>query len=333
MIAFCKKGDIMGVSKIAILTSGGDCQAMNATINIITRVATFRKLKVVGVLQGYRGLYENKFVPLTLDEVENISSVGGTILKTSRFPELANEQVLAKCVQNLKANHIDVLIVIGGDGSYHGAKALRDMGVNIIAIPATIDNDLRYTDKCLGFDTAVNNVCGYIENVKQTMQAMDRGVVFEVMGRYCGDIALYSASATACDILAVPEKPISEQELLEKVKHHLAVKHTPPTIVISEKLFDIVALADKLTNETGMPFRYSIVGYAQRGGSPSVEDKTLAMQFGVRAVELAEKGLFNRAIGIRGKDVFETTIDKALSAEYSFNYELLNLFYLLNSNK
>lgn len=323
----------MGVSKIAVLTSGGDCQAMNATINIITQVATFRKLKVMGVLQGFRGLYENKFVPLTLDDVENISSFGGTILKTSRFPEFANEQVLAKCVQNLKSNHIDVLVVIGGDGSYHGAKLLRDRGVNVIAIPATIDNDLRYTDKCLGFDTAVNNVCNYVENVKQTMQAMDRGVVFEVMGRYCGDIALYSASATACDIVAVPEKPISEKELIEKVKHHLKVKHTPPTIVVSEKLFDIVALADKLTKITGVPFKYSIVGYTQRGGAPSVEDKTLAMQFGVRAVELAEKGLFNRAIGIKGKDVFETSLDEALSADYSFNYELLNLFYLLNSDK
>ena len=323
----------MGVSKIAVLTSGGDCQAMNATINIITRVATFRKLKVVGVLQGYKGLYENKFVPLTLPDVENISSFGGTILKTSRFPEFANEQVLAKCVQNLKLNHVDVLIIIGGDGSFHGAKLLRDRGVNIIAIPATIDNDLRYTDKCLGFDTAVNNVCGYVENVKQTMQAMDRGVVFEVMGRYCGDIALYSAAATACDIVAVPEKPMTEIELVEKVKRHIALKHTAPTIVVSEKLFDVVSLAEKLTSQTGVPFRYSIVGYAQRGGAPSVEDKTLAMQFGVRAVELAEKGLFNIAIGTKGKDVFEIPLDQALSAEYSFNYELLNLFYLLNSNK
>lgn len=323
----------MGVSKIAILTSGGDCQAMNATINIITRVATFRKLKVMGILQGYKGLYENKFVPLSLADVENISSYGGTILKTSRFPQFQNENVLDKCVQNLKANHIDVLIVVGGDGSYHGAQLLRDRGVNIIAIPATIDNDLRYTDKCLGFDTAVNNVCNYVENVKQTMQAMDRGVVFEVMGRYCGDIALYSASATACDIVAVPEKPMSEQELLEKVKHHLSTKKTPPTIVVAEKLFDIVSLADKLTKQTGVQFRYSIVGYTQRGGSPSVEDKTLAMQFGVRAVELAEKGIFNCAIGIKGKDVFEIPLDQALSADYSFNYELLSLFYLLNSDK
>lgn len=321
----------MEVKKVAVLTSGGDCQAMNATVNILVRVAQSKDIKIYGVLMGYKGLYDNNFVELDLGVVENISSLGGSILKTSRFVEFKEEGVVEKCVENLQKRHIDAVIIIGGDGSYKGAKLLMDKGVNVICIPATIDNDLRYTNKCLGFDTAVNNACDYIENVKQTMDAMNRGVVFEVMGRYCGDIALYTASATACDIIAVPEKPVSEQEIIEKTLWCVKNLHRPPTIVIAEKMFDVKELAEKLTKVSKIDIKYSVVGYIQRGGKPSVEDKTLAMQFGVRAIDLLEKGVKNRAIGIKNNNVFDVKLDEALSAEYNFNYELLNLFYMLNS--
>lgn len=321
----------MEVKKVAVLTSGGDCQAMNATVNILVRVAQSKDIKIYGVLMGYKGLYYNNFVELDLGVVENISSLGGSILKTSRFVEFKEEEVVEKCVENIQKRHIDAVIIIGGDGSYKGAKLLMDRGINVICIPATIDNDLRYTNKCLGFDTAVNNACDYIENVKQTMDAMNRGVVFEVMGRYCGDIALYTASATACDIIAVPEKPVSEQEIIEKTLWCVKNLHRPPTIVIAEKMFDVKELAEKLTKESKIDIKYSVVGYIQRGGKPSVEDKTLAMQFGVRAIDLLEKGVKNRAIGIKNNNVFDVKLDEALSAEYNFNYELLNLFYMLNS--
>ncbi|NCB48092.1 MAG: ATP-dependent 6-phosphofructokinase [Clostridia bacterium] len=321
----------MEVKKVAVLTSGGDCQAMNVTINILVRVAQRKDIKILGVLKGFKGLFDNNFVELGLEEVENISSLGGSILKTSRFPEFKDEKVLDKCVSNIKSKHIDALIIIGGDGSYKGAKLLMSKGVNVICLPGTIDNDLRYTNKCLGFDTAVNNACKFIENVKQTMDAMDRGVVFEVMGRYCGDIALYTASATACDIVAVPEKPVSEKEIIDKTLWCLKNLHRPPTIVIAEKMFDVKELAEKLSKVAKMEIKYSIVGYIQRGGEPSVEDKTLAMQFGVRAIDLLENGVKNRAIGIKDNNVFDVELDKALSAEYNFNYELLNLFYRLNS--
>ena len=321
----------MEVKKVAVLTSGGDCQAMNATVNILVRVAQSKDIKIYGVLMGYKGLYDNNFVELDLGVVENISSLGGSILKTSRFVEFKEEEVVEKCVENIQKRHIDAVIIIGGDGSYKGAKLLMDRGINVICIPATIDNDLRYTNKCLGFDTAVNNACDYIENVKQTMDAMNRGVVFEVMGRYCGDIALYTASATACDIIAVPEKPVSEQEIIEKTLWCVKNLHRPPTIVIAEKMFDVKELAEKLTKESKVDIKYSVVGYIQRGGKPSVEDKTLAMQFGVRAIDLLEKGVKNRAIGIKNNNVFDVKLDEALSAEYNFNYELLNLFYMLNS--
>ena len=202
----------MKIKNIAILTSGGDCQGMNTAINIIVRVAIERNYNVFGIMRGFRGLFENDFIVLDNKKVANISSLGGTILKTSRFVEFKQDSIVKKCAVILKKNKIDVLIVIGGDGSYKGALALAKEGVKVICIPGTIDNDLRYTNRCLGFDTAVNNACQYIENVKQTMDSMSRGVVFEVMGRECGDIALYSAISTACDCLAVPEKPITDRK-------------------------------------------------------------------------------------------------------------------------
>ena len=321
----------MEVKNIAVLTSGGDSQGMNAAINTIVNVAFQNNLKVYGVYNGYKGLFEDDIRLLNKEMVENISFLGGTVLKTARFPKFKDAEVLGKSIENLKKHKIDVLIVIGGDGSYRGAKELSDMGVNVICLPATIDNDLRYTDKCLGFDTSVNNACKYIENVKQTMASLNRGVIFEVMGRYCGDIALHCACGTSSDVIAVPEKPVSQEEIIEKIKETIKKTKKAPIVIVAEKMFDINEMANILNNETNIEFKTSVVGYIQRGGSPSTGDKILAMQLGVRAIELINKGIFNVAIGIRNNKIIETTIDKALHCEYNFNYELLNLFYLLNS--
>ena len=321
----------MEVKNIAVLTSGGDSQGMNTVVSIIVRLAQQRNIKVFGVKSGYKGLYEDNFVELDLDAVENVSCKGGTFLKTARFVEFKKLDVVAKSIENLKKRNIDALIVIGGDGSFRGAKQLQDMGVNIIAIPATIDNDLRYTNYSLGFDTAVNNATSHIENVKQTMSSLDRGVVFEVMGRYCGDIALYSACACACDVIAVPEKPITESELIEKVKEKYALTKRPPIVVVAEKMFDIASIAQKLNEQMNVEFKHSVVGYVQRGGEPSVKDRVLALQFGVRAIDLISKGIFNKAIGIMNEEIIETSIDEALHCDYNYNYNLLNLFYLLNN--
>ena len=321
----------METKNIAILTSGGDSQGMNTAVNIIVTVANQKKIKVFGVLEGYKGLYEDKFINLSSKEVENITFLGGTILKTARFPKFKDVEVLGKAIENLKKHNIDVLIVLGGDGSYRGAMELVDMGVNVICVPATIDNDLRYTDKCLGFDTAVNNACNYIENVKQTMSALNRGVIFETMGRYCGDIALYSACATASDVVAVPEKPITEEEFISKIKENALKRKKPPIVVVAEKMFDIEKISEILSKETNFEFKSSVVGYIQRGGSPSMGDKILAMQFGVKVIELVSKGVFNVAVGLKNNKIIEVKLNDALHCEYNFNYELLNLFYLLNN--
>lgn len=321
----------METKKFAILTSGGDCQAMNAIVNIIVNTGIQKGFGVFGVKEGYKGLYEDNIVRLTKKDVENISFLGGTILKTARFPKFKEAQVLGKSIENLKKHHIDVLIVIGGDGSYRGAMELSDMGFNVICVPATIDNDLRYTDKCLGFDTAVNNACNFIENVKQTMSALNRGVIFETMGRYCGDIALYSACATVSDVVSVPEKPITEEDFILKIKETILKRKKAPIVVVSEKMFDIQSISEKLSKETSVEFKPSVVGYIQRGGSPSMGDKILAMQFGVEVVELVSKGIFNVAVGVKNNKIIQTKLYDALHSEYNFNYDLLNLFYLLNN--
>ena len=321
----------MKVKKVAILTSGGDSQGMNTAIAITTRLCLARNIMLYGVIGGYKGLYEKNFVQITLDMVKNIETIGGSILKTSRFLDFQKKKVLSICAKNLKNEGFDCLIVLGGDGSFKGAMGLSSLGVKVICIPATVDNDLRYTERSLGFDTAVNNASKYMLAVKQSMQALDRGVVFEVMGRYCGDIALYSASSTACDILALPEKKITEEEIIAKAKACIE-KGRCPMIVVAEKLFDVESLSHRLSTVAGKEFRYSIVGYIQRGGEPTVGDRTLAMQFAVKTIDLICRGSYNKAIGIKGREVFATSLDKALSADYNFNEDLFNLFNSLNDD-
>ena len=315
--------------KIAVLTSGGDAQGMNTCLAILVRVAKQKGIKMLGVKRGYKGLYEDDFIELNIQKVTNIESLGGSILKTSRFVDFMKDSVVKKCVENLKKYKVDALIVLGGDGSFKGCQVLIAHGVHVIGIPCTIDNDLRYTERCLGFDSAVNNASRYMLDVKQSLQSLSRGVVYEVMGRYCGDIALYSAASTACDILAVPEKRITEREIIKKAKDLIEKGHIP-TIVVAEKMFDVCSLATKLTKTTGVDFKYSIVGYIQRGGEPTVADKTLAMEYAVRAMQLVSQGIYNKAIGISGRNVFDVSFDEALNAEYNFNEELFNLFQLLN---
>ena len=315
---------------IAILTSGGDSQGMNTVINIVVRVAQKKKINVYGVRRGYRGLVENDMVLLEKKDVENVARMGGTFLKTARFVEFKEEKYQDIAIKNLKDRNISALIVVGGDGSYHGALDLKNKGFNVIAIPGSIDNDLYYTDRTLGFDTAVNNSTLVIEQVKQTMSAMDRCSVLEVMGRYCGDIALYCACANACDVLVIPEKPISEKEIIEKVQTAYNRGNNSPTVIVAEHTYDVKELAKTIQDKTGIETKYCVVGYLQRGGTPSVADRILAMQFGVRAIEMFEKNIFGKAIGVKGNRVIEVDIDQALAVKANFKNDLYDLFNELN---
>lgn len=321
----------MVIDRIAVLTSGGDSQGMNAAINIIVRVATQKGIEVLGVKNGYQGLIDGSFQVLTNEDVSAISHLGGTFLGTARCEAFKTKEGVEKGIENLKNRAVDALIVIGGDGSYKGVRALNEYRIKTIAIPATIDNDLSYTDRCLGFDTAVNNAVHSIESIKQTMAALNRCSIIEVMGRYCGDIALYCASATAADVLALPEKPTSEEEVIEKIAQAIERGVKSPTVIVAEHMFDIKELAKKVQERLNIETKHCVLGYIQRGGSPSVYDRTLAVQMGVRAVDLIARGEFNRAIGIKGHTVVDVDMETASSAEANFNYDLLNIFINMNS--
>jgi len=202
---------------IGILTSGGDSPAMNACIRAVTRCAIKQGFKVLGVMRGYKGLIDGEFVPLTTRSVGNILQLGGTILKTSRCSEFLTKEGFDKALKNIKKAKIDALVIIGGDGSFKGAINLKNSGVNVVSIPATIDNDLKYTDYTLGFDTAVNTIVQLVNNIRDTSLAHERISVVEVMGANCGDIALNVGSATGADYIIVPEVKFNPKDLYEKL--------------------------------------------------------------------------------------------------------------------
>lgn len=320
----------MKINKIAVITSGGDCQGMNACLYNIVKMATANDIKVIGYYEGFRGILEKRFSELTLETVDNIFHIGGTIIKTSRCPEFLHEDAPAQAAKNLKKEKVDALIVIGGDGSFKGTANLIKQGVKCIAIPATIDNDLFYTQKSIGFDSAVNNAVVAIDSIKQSFSSLNRCGIIEVMGRTCGDIALFSAVATNSDAIIINEKPTSQKDIVTKVKDAIKRGIKNPIVIVAENILDIEKLAKSIETSTKKEVRTSVLGYIQRGGAPSVNDRILAMQMGVRAVELITKGLYNRAIGIKNEEIFEITIEKSLNASSNFNYKLLDLFYKLN---
>lgn len=319
------------IRKIAVLTSGGDCQGMNACLNIIVKMAEFNYISVYGVKNGYQGLIDNDIVELKYNDVRNISHLGGTVLKSARSQEFMTLEGQKKAAKNLKDREIDALIVIGGDGSFRGVMALNSLGVKTAAIPGTIDNDLHYTESTLGFDTAVNVAANAIESIKQTMAALDRCSVIEVMGRNCGAIALHSAAACCAEVVVLQEKPFTRRKIVRAIKRAKDRGIDSPTVVVAENLFDIKELAKEIETTLGIETKTSVLGYIQRGGAPSVADRILAMQYGVKAIELLVSGKFNRAIGIKNGKIIDVSMEAAIDTNSNFNEVLFDLFSKLNS--
>lgn len=314
------------MKKIGILCSGGDSQGMNTTIKVVANMCSFYGIEVIGINRGYQGLIENDINPLDNQEVFNIANLGGCYLQVARSQEFMTPQGLQKALDNLKNNEIEYLIVVGGNGSYMGAMTLAKHGVKVIGIPGTIDNDLFYTERTLGFDTAVNNAVSAIDNIRQTMEANNRTVVCEVMGRECGDIALNVGVAVQAHSVAVKELDTTISDIVKDVKKVLGSNVTKsPIVVISEALqYSVDDVRKALTKELGVETRGQIIGYLQRGGAPSVEDRTFATQLGIYSVELINKDIYNVALGIMNNRVFSMDLEKAVKAKREFNIELYN---------
>lgn len=313
--------------KIGILTSGGDAPGMNAAIRAVTRAGLKKGFEVFGIMDGYRGLVQGRIIELDRSSVSDIMIRGGTILGSARLPEFKLEDVRRKAVEELKNFEIDSLVVIGGDGSYRGAMALTEMGINCIGLPGTIDNDIVGTDFTIGFDTALNTIVDAIDKLRDTSSSHHRCSVVEVMGNHCGDLALYSAISCGAEIVITPEKGYDEEEILERLRYlEVTKKKRHAIVILSEKITDADMLAKKITSATGFSGRATVLGHIQRGGSPTPSDRVLATRMGDKAVQLLEEGYGGQCIGIVNNEIVGIPIEEALSKPKKSRKALYEMF-------
>jgi 6-phosphofructokinase 1 len=313
------------MKKIGILTSGGDAPGMNAAIRAVTRTALVNNIEVMGIYKGYMGLHEGEILPMDRRSVSDIIQRGGTILKTARFPEFKDPEVREKAAQVLKIYGIEGLVVIGGDGSFMGAKGLSELGIQTIGIPGTIDNDLAYTDRTIGFDTAQNTVIDAINKIRDTSSSHQRVSVVEVMGRDCGDLALYAGLAGGATTILVPERKYTDEEIIKTVMDGRRQKKHHNLVVIAEGVGNSHEIAKKIEDVSGIETRATVLGHIQRGGAPTAFDRVLASKMGHRAVELLMEGKSGRVIGTVKGDIVDYDIHEALSVKRPFNEKLYQI--------
>ena len=318
------------MKKIAILTSGGDAPGMNAAVRALVRTALSNGIEVMGVQRGYSGLLDGDITPMTRSSVSDIIQRGGTILRTARCPEFKQEEVRKRAVKILQAYGIEALVVIGGDGSFTGAKLLSKLGVMTVGLPGTIDNDLSYTDYTIGFDTALNTIVDSINKIRDTSTSHERVSIVEVMGRNCGDLALYAGISGGAEAVIVPELPFDKEELCRTILEGKNQGKRHNLVILAEGVGGAYDLAEYVEGVTGIETRATILGHIQRGGSPSAQDRVLASRMGVKAVEVLMEGKTSRVIGIRDNQIIDQDIDEALAMERKFSQELYDLSVVIS---
>ena len=312
--------------KIAVLTSGGDAPGMNAAIRAVVRYAINKKnCDVFGVERGFEGLVKGILKPMDGRIVSDLSRRGGTVLKTTRYPDFKeNPEVRAQAYETLKAYDIDGLVVIGGDGSLNGMNDFsKQFDFPCVGIPGTIDNDLGYTDFTLGFDTAVNTVLTAMNSIRDTMTSHDRVCIVEVMGRHSGDIAIYAGLAGGCEFMLIPEVQFDISKIVEQIKRNIIKGKQSDIIVLAEGACDSEDLKNQIKDQFHISLRTIKLGYIQRGGTPSMADRVLASRFAVRAVDLLVDGIKgSRAVGVRGNEIIDESTEVALAVKSEFSKEL-----------
>ena len=312
------------MKRIGVLTSGGDAPGMNAAVRAVVRYGIYHDMEVYGIKRGYEGLIEGDFERLYRRSVGDILQRGGTVLKTARSEQFKTEEGMAKAYANLKELKIEDLVVIGGDGSFTGASAISErFGVNVLGIPGTIDNDMAYTDFTIGFDTAINTVLDAITRIRDTSSSHERTSIIEVMGRSCGDIALYAGITGGAGCVLLPEIDSDLEAVYQKVAEGIGSGKLHNIIIKAEgvgvKTEDLVNL---LKERTDRDVKLVVLSYLQRGGSPSFRDRMLATQCGMKAIELINLGARNRAIGERDGQIIDMDITKALEAKRAVDLDL-----------
>jgi 6-phosphofructokinase 1 len=319
------------IQRIGILTSGGDSPGMNCAIRAVVRAGMSYGLEVYGIYDGFKGLVEGNIRLMDRKSVSDIVNRGGTVLRTARLPEFKEVSTREKGVEQLKKLGIEALIVIGGDGSYMGAKKLTEMGINCVGLPGTIDNDIASTDYTIGFDTCLNTIIECVDKIRDTTESHSRCSIIEVMGNHCGDLALFSGLAEGAEMILTPDHPIPEPEImatLRAMREHDESKRA--ILIVSEKLYpDIQEFAKRVQEETGFDTRADVLGHVQRGGAPSAFDRILAARMGAYAVDCLVEGKGGICIGLVNNKIVDYDIYEALQLPRDKHLSLLRLIDIL----
>ena len=311
---------------IAVLTSGGDAPGMNAAVRAVVRAGINKGMKVYGVYRGYNGLLNGDVQEMNLRSVSDIIGFGGTMLYTARSEEFATPAGIKKAADFCRSIDVSGVVVIGGDGSFKGARALTNAGINCIGIPGTIDNDIACSEYTVGFDTAMNTALQMVDRIRDTAQSHDRCSIVEVMGRRCGDIALQTGIATGATAILVPEIPYNiERDVIQRIVNTQKTGKKHFIIVVAEGVGKVAELANYIENRLGIETRATILGHVQRGGSPTLRDRVVASEMGFRAVELLEKNLGNRVVAMKDGKIIDLDINEALDMQRVFDEDLYKI--------
>ncbi len=313
------------ISKIAVLTSGGDAPGMNSAVRSVVRTCIANDIEVYGIEDGYYGLYHDKIRKLDSKDVANTINRGGTFLGSARFPEFAQLEIREEAVKNLDKRGIEGLVVIGGDGSFMGAKKLTEMGYPCVGLPGTIDNDTPSSDFTIGFDTALNTIVEAVDKLRDTSGSHQRCSVVEVMGRDAGDLALWAGIATGAEATLIPEIEHDLDEIILKLQRDRDNGKRHFIVIVAEGLKIASTLSAKIEEETGIETRATILGHIQRGGVPTASDRVLAARMGSYAVELLMEGEKGRCIGIEQNKLVHDDIISALERPHTVNEDMYKL--------
>ena len=313
----------MAQKTIAVLTSGGDAPGMNAAVRAVVRSGINRGMRVFGIYRGYNGLLNGEIEEMNLRSVSDIIGNGGTMLYTARSEEFKQKEAQERAADFCRSKGIEGVVVIGGDGSFRGARALTAAGINCIGVPGTIDNDIACSEYTVGFDTAINTAIDMVDRIRDTAQSHDRCSIVEVMGRRCGDIALQTGIATGATAILIPEVEFNiERDVIARIVNTQKTGKKHFVIVVAEGVGHVRDLAKYIEQRLGIEARATILGHVQRGGSPTVRDRVVASQMGYEAVSLLDKGLGNRVVVMRDGKITDLDINEALDMERVFDDKL-----------
>ncbi len=316
------------IGRIGILTSGGDASGMNAAIRAVVRYAIYKKIEVYGYYEGFKGLITNNYKALSNNSVGGIIDRGGTVLFTARSEIFKTQEGLQRAKKNLQERSVDALIIMGGEGSFKGARDLNALGVKVVGIPATIDNDIYGTDFSLGFDTALNVIISLVSKIRDTASSHERIFVIEVMGRNSGELAIRSGLACGADYILIPEIKVDLVKISHSIKNHREGKrHT--LLIVAEGAAKAEEVASSLKLLVDHEVRFSVLGHIQRGGSPSALDRILAAQFAKKAVDFIISGGTNAMTAIQKNKITMVDFDEIFLKSKTIDKSLYDYAHIL----